>query len=118
MMEATNDFYNWISKVAETVIKQASDAEAEPVNDDYARFLIGVSRGGDLCGKIETYTSIDGWEVSYRTPLGFSIRVVQGCFCLFCDERKVCRFHDDEETIKRMIGHDVETMKIALEEEY
>ena len=60
---------------------------------------------------MEMYISLEGWDVPYYMPKGYSFKRYDDYVCLYKGDVRVCRFDKNEDVARRMIGADVERMR-------
>ena len=87
---------------------------------EYSNFIRAIVKNEDWNVndyKIETYISLDGWDIPYSMPDGYSFKVYDGFVSLYKNDVRVCRFDPDEDVTRRMIGSDVDRVKAILAEQ-
>lgn len=84
----------------------------------YTEFLKGIVSSsnhgiGDI-NRLETYISLEGWDVPYKMPQDFYFARYEDFVCLYKGDTRICRFDKDEDVARRMIGADVERIKTMI----
>jgi hypothetical protein len=101
-----------MATMLEWLAQKVSDFEicSESLQDEYSEFIrcIAATDENNESYNIETYVSLDGWDVPYYVPRGYSFHQCNGYTCLYKDHKYIRRFDKNEETSRRMIGADVE----------
>jgi hypothetical protein len=87
---------------------------------EYSTFIRAIIKN-EACNvdsyKLETYISLDGWDIPYSMPEGYSFKTYAGYVSLYKNDVRVCRFDPDEDVTRRMIGSDVDRVKAILSEQ-